>query len=154
MDTVYLHPGLAVSRKSALRDDGLARRLVIVDPATSSDIALLRDLVERYAPNGRNIVVTPFWPGAYAVLERKSPMWENYALFSRSKSFQNKEIERINLAAPGLVLVINSALDGRDELRFRNTHSLTYSYIRDNFDLTTDPAKPEYEIYKARSGTQ
>ncbi|MYN15032.1 hypothetical protein GSY71_17995 [Pusillimonas sp. TS35] len=121
-----------------------------VDPGTANDIALLRKLANEFAPNGRSFVVTPFWPGAYALLERRSPTWEIYALFTRSEAFENQEIERIKASNPGFVLVFDFPLDGREELRFKNTHPLTYQFILENFDPIEVSQNPAYRIFKAR----
>ena len=127
---------------------------LLVHPGTASNIVLLRQLAEKYASNGQNFLVTPYWPGAYALLERKSPMWENFAFYSHPESFENKEVERIKASKPGFAFIINVPLDGRDELRFQHTHSLIYQYIRDNFDLVQSFRQPAFQIYKARSATQ
>lgn len=121
-----------------------------VDPGTANDIALLRKLAEEFAPNGRSFVAAPFWPGAYALLERRSPMWEIYALFSRTEIFENREIARIKASNPGFVLIFEFPLDGREELRFKNTHPLTYQFILENFDPLEISQNPAYQIYKAR----
>lgn len=121
-----------------------------IDPGTASDIALLRRLAEQYTSNGQEFIAAPLWPGAYALLERKSPTWEIYALFHRSESFEMKEIERIKMSNPGFVLVFDLPLDGRDELRFKNTHPLIYQYILNNFEPIAVSQNPAYEIYKAR----
>ena len=125
-----------------------------VDPGTASDIGLLRDLSNQYAPEGQSFIATPSWPGAYALLERKSPMWEIYALFPRSQAFEQAEIERIKIAKPGFALVFDLPLDGHDELRFRNTHPLIHQYILDNFQLLPNSPNPAYQIYKAKGGAQ
>lgn len=125
-----------------------------VDPDTASDIALLRQLDNQYSSDAKPFVVVPFWPGAYALLERKSPMWEIYPLFSRSTGFEEKEINRIEASRPGFALVFDMALDGRDELRFRNTHPLTYQYIVDKFERVPDSSSPAYEIYKPKVAGQ
>jgi hypothetical protein len=108
-------------------------------------------LADRYAPAGKSLVVVPFWPGAYALLERKSPMWEIFALFPRPEEFEKAEIERIKASSPGFVFVLDLPLDGRDELRFRNTHPSTYQFILDNFEPVTQSPSPAYQIYRARS---
>jgi hypothetical protein len=123
---------------------------LLVDPSSANEIALLRKLAAQYAPNGQSFIATPFWPGAYALLERRSPMWEIYALFPRPESFEHKEIERIKRAAPGFALVFDVPLDGREELRFRNTHPLIYQYILNNFEQLPDSPNPAYHLYKAR----
>ena len=127
---------------------------LLVDSSTAQDVGLLRKLADQYAPNGQSIIATPFWPGAYAMLERKSPMSDIYALFSRSQVFEQAEIERIKLVSPSFALVLDFPLDGRDELRFRNTHPLIYQYILDHFERLPDSPNPAYQIYRAKRKTQ
>ncbi len=122
---------------------------IITDPATAHSIALLRSLDMQYCRDGRTFLAVPFWPGAYAVLERKSPIWEIYPLVPRNSRFQEKEIERIENAEPGFVIVWDLALDGREELRFQNTHPLIDQYIRQNFEQIKEPLTTgEFRVYK------
>ena len=120
-----------------------------VTPDIAGDVRLLRKLADEYAPHDRSFVATPFWPGAYPLLERKSPTWEIYALFPRNEVYQQLEIERIRAADPGFILIYDLPLDGREELRFRNTHPLIHQYILDNFELLPDSPGPAYQIYKS-----
>lgn len=78
-------------------------------------------------------------------------MWEIYALFPRTDAFQNKEIERIKIAKPGFAIIFDLPLDGRNDLRFQNTHPLIYQYILSNFDRVPFPQNSAYQIYKARA---
>jgi hypothetical protein len=123
-------------------------------PETASDVRLLRKLADQYAQDGQSFIATPFWPGAYALLERKSPMWEIYALFPRSQSFEHAEIERIKAADPGFILVYDFPLDGRDDLRFKNTHPLIHQYILDHFEKIPASPNPNYQIYRAKENTK
>jgi hypothetical protein len=127
----------------------------MLEPGSINDLGLLNKLVEEFAPNQRSVIVAPYWPGAYAVLKRKSPMWENYALFPRSASFERAEIERIKRANPGFALIIDTPLDGREELRFKNTHPLIQQYINENFESLKDyTSNPAVQIYKSRQAPQ
>jgi hypothetical protein len=123
-----------------------------VDAGTERLLTMLKSTAAEDAPNGGNFVVTPLWPGAYAVLKRRSPMWEIYALFPQGDEFQRREIERIKAARPGFVLILDTALDGRDELRFRNTHPLIEQFVRGNFDAITTGSwpPPVFQFYKSR----
>jgi hypothetical protein len=147
-----LHPGweCRVSQQCVAAD--AAGNVLQVDPNTASVLAMLQSTVDQYAPNGRSFVATPLWPGAYALLKRKSPMWEIYALFPRGDEFQRQEIERIKAAKPGLVLILDVAVDGRDDLRFRNTHALIERFVRDNFDSMTIVNWPPqvFQFYRSR----
>lgn len=144
------HPGWQCMASKQCVNVEISGRILQVDPGTANDIALLRQLAVQYAPSGQTFIATPFWPGAYALLERKSPMWEIYALFSRSESFEQKEIERIKASRPGFAFIFDFPLDGRDELRFKNTHPLINQYILNNFDPVSISQNPAYQIYKAR----
>lgn len=119
--------------------------------STKQDIGLLERMVASYAPGGRDYLVTPFYPGMAAVHRRRSPMWETYALFPRGEAFERAEIERIKAAKPGFVMVIDVALDGRQELKFQSTHPLIYSYITATFDPVAN-VPPPFLVYRERGG--
>ncbi|MBM0140488.1 hypothetical protein LCG56_22310 [Pseudomonas cannabina pv. alisalensis] len=124
-----------------------------MDPSTAEAVNLLRDLTDRYAPAGRAVLVLPFWPGAYPLLNRHAPLWEIYALSPRNENFQRAEIERIKKADPGFALVFNMAMDGREELRFSNSHHWVDEYIRSHFEAVPTSPNPAYQIYKAPDRT-
>lgn len=122
---------------------------------TAGNLATLNKLAERYAPGDRTFIAAPFWPGAYAALGRKSPMWEIYVLFPRSVAFQQAEIERIKAANPGFAVIDDFPLDGRDDLRFRNTHPIVDQYIRDNFEpLIGYSRNPAFQVYRSKQAGQ
>lgn len=124
---------------------------LLVPHGTANDIALLNRLVREFAPNGRSFVVTPYWPGAYALFDRKSPMWATYALWPRTNDFQNREIERIKAADPGFVLINNLPLDGRAGQRFSETNPLVYKFIAKQFRTVTGYGLPDgYELFVPR----
>ncbi|HEV7601795.1 MAG TPA: hypothetical protein VGO49_16260 [Bradyrhizobium sp.] len=146
-----LHPGWDCRMNRCATAD-VSGSVLTFDLDTANSLAILKRAVELYAPNGRSFVAAPLWPGAYALFKRKSPMWESYALFPRGSEFERREIERIKLAKPGFVAVVDIPVDGRDALRFRNTHPLIERFIRDNFDpMTMGDWPPDvYQFYKSR----
>lgn len=150
-----LHPGRQASVAGNWIESQVGTDRLRIDPNTTKDLELLKKVVGQYAADGGTFIVTPLWPGAYAVFNRKSPMWEIYALFPRTAEFQQKEIKRIEEAAPRFAVVNDYALDGRDALRFRNTHPLVYQYIRDHFEYQEElSAGPAFQVYKSRRGAQ
>jgi hypothetical protein len=145
------HPGweCRVTWECATAEVGGSR--LKVDADTANGLASLNDAVGHYAPNGRSFFATPWLPSAYALFKRKSPVWEIFALFPASDEFQRQEIERIKAAQPGFVVVQDARLDGRDDLRFLNTHPLIEQFIRDNFDPISIRNQPVYyQFYKSR----
>lgn len=124
---------------------------LLVHNRTAATIELLTKLVNQYASNGQNFIVTPLMVSAYPLFLRRSPMRDIFGTRIRSKEFQQKEITRIKAADPGFVLIYDFALDGKDELRYENTHSIIYQYILDNYDPITELLHYQgYQIYKRK----
>ena len=145
-----VHPGWQSYMSKKWESIEISGNTLEVSPNTAGDIRLIRELVNIYAPNGENILVVPFWPGVYPLVEKQSPMWENYALFPRSNKFEKEEIKRIIAAKPAFVLILDYLLDGREELLFKNTHPLIYQYIVENFELVPQMSDSVRKIFKAR----
>jgi hypothetical protein len=148
--TVYVfHPGVQYTKQWV--EVTVSNNKLKVDPETANNIALLRTLADRYAPHGQSFLVVPFWVGAYPLLERRSPLYDIYPILPRLAAFEQEEIERIKAADPKFALVEESPLDGREDLRFRNTHPLTYQYIQANFEPISGSPNPAINLYQAKA---
>jgi hypothetical protein len=123
-----------------------------VDQRMANNLAMLTKLADRYAPGDRTFIVAPSWPGAYAALGRKSPMWAIYLVLTPpSVALQQAEIERIKAANPGFVVIYDATIDGREETRFRNTHPLVEKYIRDNFEPLGESMHTPFQVYRGKA---
>ena len=146
-----LHPGWQCAFGNQCVKIEISGSELSVSPDTADDIKLLRSLADEHARDDRSFVAAPFWPGAYPLLGKKSPMWAIYALQPRNGAAQQLEIERIKAANPGFILINDFPLDGREELRFRNTHPLIHQFILDNFELFPNPPNSNYQIFRLQS---
>ena len=81
-------------------------------------------------------------------MDRRSPVWEVYALTPRSEAFQLSEIGRLDATKPGFVVVFDLALDNNEALRYRNTHPLIERYIETHFIRVPSP-NGAYHIFRA-----
>lgn len=106
---------------------------ILVPEKKANEVALLKTLVAEHVSKGGTILVTPSWPGAYALLNKRSPAFDIYTLLNRSTAFQEREIARIAAAKPELVIIVDEPLDGGDAHSFENTNSLIYQYVLSNF---------------------
>lgn len=146
-----MHPGWYCYTSDQCVDFNVAADKLVIDPDTAGNLGALNKFSELFAPGDQSFIAAPFWPGAYAALGRKSPMWEIYALFPRNPAFEQAEIERIKAARPGFVVINDFPLDGREELRFHNSHPMINQYIRDHFDrLEGYTQNPYMNIYRSR----
>lgn len=143
------HPGWQARQSGQWTALELSSERLLVDPDTANNVSLLRSLEHRYAPDGRALAAMPLWPGAYASLGRKAPVWDIYPLFPRSARVEQAEIERMKQARTSVVLVLDVALDGREELRYQHTHPLTYRYLLDGFTRIDGGPSPAYQVYVA-----
>lgn len=116
--------------------------------AEAAGIDTVELLAHRYMPAGGTLLAAPVWPGAYALLGVKSSVWEIYPLFPRGDDFQNQEIARLQRARPALVLINNIGVDGRDDLRYVNTHGRIWNYVHANYQqVPTPPGMSELLVY-------
>lgn len=144
------HPGWQCRVEGACVGVEISGDTVQMTPSVAAEVRLLRELAGRFAPNGQSFLVAPFWPGAYSLLERKAPLWEIYSIVPRRVAFERKEVARLAAAAPAFAMIIDFPLDGRDELRYRNTHPLLNQYVADNFHRVEYANDPAYLIYRAK----
>ncbi|MEO7106335.1 MAG: hypothetical protein ABIZ09_08185 [Rhodoferax sp.] len=99
----------------------------------AKEVEWLKKLAAEHLSQDGNILVTPSWPGAYALLNKRAPVLDIYALLKRSTAFQEQEIVRIAAAKPELVVIVNEPLDGGDAHSLENTNPLIYQYVLTHF---------------------
>jgi len=122
-----------------------------IEPNTASGIDMMRRLVNELVPEGQVFIVTPFWPGIYAVMNTRSPLHGIYMTLPQSSQYQQREINRISELKPQLIVVMDIGLDGRDDLRFRNAQPEIYDFIVRNFNaFDADGVPDQFRIFTGR----
>jgi hypothetical protein len=116
--------------------------VLMLDPREAHTVDLLMRLRDtKHAPGP--IFVAPLWPGAYSLYRQSSPTWEIYPVMPRSAVFQEQELARLQKARIGLAIILDTPLDGRDDLRYSHTHYQIYDYLQHCLvlrpDLSGDP---------------
>ena len=95
------------------------------------------------------MLIAPHWPGFYPVLNQPSPVWEIYFLFPEAKDRQERMIRHMEKKDVNWVILGDVPLDGRNELRFKNTHELLWRYIMNNFKPVPAEGLPwNYQLLK------
>lgn len=103
------------------------------------DIANLIEKVKRInqqlVSQNEGFLIAPHWTTFYPILQRQSPLWDIYFLFPETKERQKQMIEELNKKNVNWVILGDVPLDGRDELRFKNTHPLIWQHLMQNFEV-------------------
>ena len=123
---------------------------------TAAEITWLRSLTDTYATGDQTFFATPYWPGAYAAMRRRSPAWEIYALFPSTSLRQHREIGRLSAAAIGFAVVSERSIDDRIDLGFSQTHPLIADYLRHCYSRSppSRSAPPDTQTFIALSATR
>lgn len=91
--------------------------------------------IDRQLVSQENFLIAPHWTTLYPILQRKSPLWDIYILFPETAAKQRRMIWELDNKKVNWVILGDILLDGRDNLRFKNTHPLVWQHLRDNFKV-------------------
>ncbi|HKU17739.1 MAG TPA: hypothetical protein VJP80_00530 [Candidatus Saccharimonadales bacterium] len=143
-----LHPAYLKRSQSGWRRVAVNGDKLWMDAGTAASVEDVKQLANHYLSQGGTILSVPVWPGTYALLGIKSPVYEIYPLFPRSDAFQRQEIVRLEHASPSLVLFNDIAVDGRNDLRYGQTHAHILDYIDSHYHQIASPAgEPQLKVY-------
>jgi hypothetical protein len=129
-----------------------ARRLVPVvvggdalrlSPASARWVGKVEDGVGRHVPEKAALFIAPYTPGLYPLLRKESPVWGLYLLWEVGEERQDEMILRLEREDVDWALISSGAMDGRDELRFWNTHARVWAYFERDFEIVREPTLPD-----------
>lgn len=92
------------------------------------------------------ILIAPYLPGLYAVLQKRSPVWEIYFLFPRPREEQKVMVQELERKHVSWAFVCNHYVDDRRELEFYRTHSVLWEYVGENFNPVSLKIDPRCEL--------
>ena len=118
-----------------------------IDTATAKTIDDVKKLVSQKLAPDEDILIAPVWPGFYQILRKKSPVWEIYFLFPQPRGKQEEMIADLERKNVNSAIICNWPLDGRDDLRFSNTHAYMWQYLMEKFEhVDTDLLPAECQL--------
>lgn len=88
------------------------------------------------------ILFVPNMPGLYAFTERHSPTNQIYFIYPATPEEDHALLAEMKAANVQWLMMHDYALDGREELRFRNTNPIVFGWLRANFELVPIPTLP------------
>jgi len=122
-----------------------------MSPYSANLIRSVKRISEEMAGEKQKLLIAPHWTTFYPILGRISPLRETYFLFRETEARQREMTRELDEQGVDWVILGDVALDGRDELRFRNTHCLIWRYILDNFEAVQVEGLPKnYQLLKRK----
>lgn len=143
-----LHPGYLMRRQANWQAVKVRGDTLWMDAATASTVEDVKALAAAHVPAGGTLLAAPVWPGVYALLGVRAPVWEIYPVTPHNDAFQQQEITRIQRATPSLVLIYDVGVDGREDLRYEHTYPRVWRYINANYHRIPAPSsEPQLKVY-------
>lgn len=91
--------------------------------------------VDAHSDRGEAVFFVPVLVALYPLCERAAAVYDVFCVYPAAETRQREMIAEIVAARVRLALVWNLDLDGRDDLRFSNTHPLVWRHLEDNFEV-------------------
>lgn len=95
---------------------------------------------------GTRVLIAPHWPGLYPVLGQECPTYSSYFIFPEILAVQKQMVGEIESNHVTHVLLGDTTIDGRNELRFANTNALLMRHIERNYTRLPDQS-PQFSIW-------
>jgi hypothetical protein len=89
---------------------------------------------QNFLKGKEQIFIAPYYPGLYAILDRRSPLWEIYFLLPRPPSEQQKMAQQLENQHVNWAFICHHYVDDRPELAFENTHRDLWQYLITHFE--------------------
>lgn len=101
----------------------------------------LREIVEAHSDSGDRVLILPTLVTLYPLLERRPAIYDLFCPYPADAIEQEAMLRELRCGTVPLALVLDAPLDGRDELRFPNTHPLVWRYLHESFTALGDTGR-------------
>lgn len=99
-------------------------------------------------PRDGGFMVAPYYPGLYAFLNTRAPLWDTYFLWPRSDQEQQGYIESLERAGTGLVLLnAEFAINGREGLELIHTNPKLVAYVTTRYQASDVKLPGGFQLY-------
>jgi hypothetical protein len=93
-------------------------------------------------------LAAPYYPGLYAFLNTRAPLWDTYFLWPRSDQTQQEDIDALQRSRTALILVNPQfALNGRESLELVHTNPKLVGYIETYYQRSDIKLPDGFELY-------
>jgi hypothetical protein len=120
--------------------------------AQAAELTNIEAVIRSHVASDERLFVAPTRPVFYPIFGKKSPTRSLYFLFPASEVAQQETIERLEAAGVKWALILDEAIDGRDDLRFQNSNALVWAYLTRSFvRVEQSRLPPNYSLLRRRT---
>ncbi len=115
---------------------------------------ILEELLRKYENGNNHALFVPSMPGYYPLFNRKPACYDIFCVYPASIAKQQEMLGGIEKYRPPVVVAADVALDGRDDLRFKNTYPLVWIHLCKEYEKKTSiPGLPQHiKIFVLKEG--
>jgi hypothetical protein len=108
------------------------------------------ELSEKHLAHGGSLLALPSLVALYPILGRRAPVYDIYSVFPASLAEQERMLASIAQADVRVAFIGDAPLDGREELRFSNTHPLVWRHLVTNMERVEE-LKGGVHVFRERT---
>jgi len=90
-------------------------------------------------PGDECVMAVPLLAWVYPVLGLRAPIYDIFCVYPASIAEQERMLAEVRRAGVNLIVVHNTPLDDRDDLRFSSTHPLVWEHVQADFVTVQSP---------------
>jgi hypothetical protein len=121
------HPGAYVPRQ-------IAGSSLWIPTSSATLLDTLSPVVRAHLSPDEPMLAVPQLAQLLPILERRSAAYDTYCVYPASEREQQRMLRSIEDERVRLALVADHPVDGRDDLRFSNTHPLVWAHLSTEFE--------------------
>jgi hypothetical protein len=107
---------------------------IFVPTSTSQLLTCLREFAAKNIAPREGVLIAPFAPTLYPILNRESPLWDLGYFFPATAQRQEAMIQELTAKNVNWAIISDAPWDKQENRRFSVTHKLVWKYLMENFE--------------------
>lgn len=129
------------NRKEYSPFDGARETLVLPEHQVKS-LEMFRQIIDANSVADQAVFFAPIIPGYYPFFNRQPVHYDVYSVYPADPATQRQIIDALHTRGTGLSIILNTATDANEKLRFSQTHSLVWQYLNTELNVLVDDRLP------------
>jgi hypothetical protein len=146
----FVLPGQAEAKRLVTRS--VAGDELRLPPERARYLDRIGSVIRRRIPEDEALFIAPQMPTLYPLLGKTSPVWGLYLVWTADAEEQDEIVRTLERKDVAWALIKDRPIDGKEELRFRNSHPRVWEHLHREFDRVRTPALPRrHLLFRRRS---